>query len=86
MVDQQHRLASVDEAAQAPPELLALVRVESGGGLVEADDPRLRGERARDADELALSLRQVARKLIDDGLQPEQLQHGVDLRGVVGSR
>ena len=62
VVDEQHRLAAVHERAQPPAELLALACVETGRRLVEAHDARLRDERARDADELALSLGQLARQ------------------------
>ncbi len=40
-------------------ELLAFPGVEARRRLVEAEEPRLRGERARDPDELALPLREV---------------------------
>ena len=50
---------AVTKPAQAPAELLALVRVEAGGGLVEADEQRSHDERPRDADELALPLGQL---------------------------
>ena len=87
VVDEQHRLAGVDEAPEPAAELLALVRVEPGRRLVEAHDARLRDERARDADELALALRERVRQLVRNRLEPEQLERGGDLAlAAVGRR
>ena len=57
------------------PELLALLRVEPRGRLVEAQEPRLRDERPRDPDELALPLGELARHRVGDASEPEQLEH-----------
>ena len=56
MVDQEHRRPGLRHAAELPPEDLRLGGVEPGGGLVEQDQSRAGGERAGDADELALTL------------------------------
>ena len=47
---------------QSPAELLALRGVQAGRRLVEADHVRLRRQRARHADQLALTLRELARR------------------------
>ena len=47
---------------QPPAELLALRGVQARRGLVEADHVRLRRQRARHADQLALALRELARE------------------------
>ena len=74
VIDQEHRRARVDDLAQVPPELLALPRVEAGGRLVEAEEPRLRCERASDPDELALALGEVLRHRVGHALEPEELE------------
>src|SRR5262249_53439895 len=48
---------------------------------VEADGARLCDERARDADELALALRQLARQHLGDPLESHQRERRVDLLG-----
>ena len=61
------------ERAQATAQLLALVGVEAGGRLVQADTAGLCDERARDPDQLALSLRRARRVALGDRLEPEQV-------------
>ena len=53
--DQQHRLTPVGQAAQPSAEFLALPRIQARGGLVQAQQPGFRGQRAGDADQLALA-------------------------------
>src|SRR5580700_4549944 len=55
VLDEEHRLALVGEAAQGDAEFLALGAVQAGGRLVQAEQRRLGDQGAGDADELALS-------------------------------
>ena len=67
------------------PSSRALARVEARGGLVEADEARRGDERAGDADELALALRQLVRHRVEEGREAEQLEHlGVRVASVAG--
>ena len=79
VVDQQRRLARVGEGAQRETEFLALARVESGGGLVEAQQPRPAGERAGDAHELALSLRELVGHRLGGPVETDQSERPVGL-------
>ena len=54
-------------STQPTPELLRLGRVEPGGGLVHADEPRPCGQRARRAHELALTLTDLVRHAVRRG-------------------
>jgi len=49
VIDKEHRLTGVNEAAQPLTELRAFARVETCGRLVQTDDPRLRNERLPEA-------------------------------------
>ena len=80
MLDEQHRLALVGEAAQGDAELLGLGAVQAGGRLVEAQQLRLGHQGAGDADQLALARRQLRRL----GLaRPVHADQGESLLGVV---
>ena len=74
VVDQEHRRAGVDHPAQMVRQLLALPRVEARRRLVETEEPRLRRERARDPDQLALPLGEVFRHRVRRRLEAEELQ------------
>jgi hypothetical protein len=77
VVDEEHARAAVHDGAQVPSELLALRGVQAGGGLVQAHDVRLRGERPSDAHQLALTLRELRRQHVRVGLELEEREGGV---------
>ena len=60
------------------PEVPALLGVEAAPGLVEAHDARAAGQRPRDADELALALRELVRPAVPERLDPELRERRVD--------
>ena len=89
MLDQQHRhLLEVAHAADLRFEHVDLVVVEAGGGLVEQQQLRARGERAGQLDALADRERQRARRHQGEGLDvhefdqlPRPLGDALLLRG-----
>ena len=78
MVDQQDRHAGIDDLAQLPAQPPALVRVQAGRWLIQAQHPGLGHEGARDADELALALGEVGGFRVGQLLQAEQRQRLAD--------
>ena len=66
VVDQQDRRASVDDLAQVAAEGDRLLRVEAGGRFVEAQQLGACGQRPGDGDELALALRELARRRLGE--------------------
>ena len=84
MVDEQRRRALVDDLAQMAAERFALERVESGGRLVEAEQPRRRRQSARDADQLPVGLRQLTRHRLAQALELEDAERLFHLRRPIG--
>ena len=80
VIDQERRGAGIRDLPQLPAELAALVGVEAGRRLVEAEETRPHRDRAGHADELPLSLRQLARHRVGERAYLEQRQ------GLVGRR
>ncbi len=80
VVDQQHRQAGVGDRPQLATELGALLGVEAGGRLVEAEHLGIAAVGARDPDQLALALGELARHRLAQVLDPDQLQYVVDRR------
>ncbi len=74
MVDQQRRRARVRDLSEPLTEVLALARVETGRGLVEAEEPRPHRDRARHADELPLALRELGGHRVRDAGEIEELE------------
>ena len=72
MVDQQRRRARVGDLPEPLAEILALVRVEAGRRLVQAEEPRLHRDRPGHADELALPLGQLGGHRLGERAEIEQ--------------
>ena len=72
MVDQERRRARVRNLSEPLTQVLALARVETGRGLVEAEKPRLHRDRAGDADELPLALREFGGHRVRDAGEIEE--------------
>ena len=69
---------AVDDGAEPATERDALGAVEPGGRFVEQHELRAARECARDADELALSLRELGRPGRGDVGEPEQVERVLD--------
>ena len=74
VVDQEHRRPRVDHFTEMAGQLFALPGVEACRRLVQAEEPWLRGERARDPDELALSLREILGHGVGRRLEAQERQ------------
>src|SRR5215208_1486295 len=74
------------EALDQQPEVADLLVVEAAGGLVEQQQPRLRGERARDLDALERAEREPDRRVVRNLAQPEVAERllGVGVRRAAG--
>ena len=72
-------MALVVEAAQPVAQLDAHLRVERAERLVEQQDLRLDGQRARERHPLALAARQLGRVALAEAVQLHQRQQLVDL-------
>ena len=76
MLDQEHGDAQlVADRADESAELRHLVVIEAAGGLIEQQELRLRGERARELDALARRKGQARRRLRRGVLQSDEGQH-----------
>ena len=82
VVDEQDRSSAVDDASQPLPERVALGGVEPGGRLVHADQARRRGDRPRDPDQHALTVRQLAGLAIGEIGRADGLERVLDRRPV----
>ncbi len=76
MLDQQDREPElVADVEDQPHQLVALLRIESGGGLVEEQESRLPGERARDLEPALLAVRETRGRLVCVGREPQHREH-----------
>jgi hypothetical protein len=76
----------VVEAPQPAPQLLAHPRVEGAERLVQKQNLRIDGERAREAHPLALSARELRRVALGQPLELDELQQLCDAVANVGAR
>ena len=80
MIDQKRGCPCVGDLPEPLAEVVALARVEAGRRLVEAEQPRLHGDRPCHADELPLTLPQLGRHRVRDTAEVEQLERLVGRR------
>ena len=83
VLDQEHTEAVARELTEQRAERARLVLVETGGGLVEEQHPRLARERARHLDETGGPGGELVDLLVGDGAQPDAVDELVgDLANV----
>ncbi len=87
VLDEEHReLVLLLHRGESLRERRGLLDVESGGRLVEEQQLRLRHERAAELDEATATQAEHLDRTIGLALEPEQLEHRVDLGHLVARR